>query len=112
MKPVLIPERLTELREALGITKLEASRRMHLTQSGYVRYESGERSPSFPTILVMAQALGTSAEYLTGATDNPEPTSILITKKYEPELFDLVSEIIQLPPEKKAALLTAFSKQS
>ena len=37
MQPVLIPEKLKEARERVGITRVEAARRMNIPQSSYVR---------------------------------------------------------------------------
>ena len=49
-------ERLIECRKKLGITKQQAAIRMQLSQPAYLRYESGERTPSihaplFPLLL-------------------------------------------------------------
>ena len=54
MSEHLIPERLRNVREGLGITMAEASRRMNLSKIGYCRYEYGDRSPSPQTIEVFA----------------------------------------------------------
>ncbi|MBQ5952104.1 MAG: helix-turn-helix transcriptional regulator [Lachnospiraceae bacterium] len=105
MKPKLIADRLSERRQKLGISKLEASRRMHLTQSGYLRYESGERNPTYPIILVMAQVLGTSADYLTGDTDDPKPSSYVVDREEDPVLFRLVRETLAMPKSRKEELL-------
>ena len=90
MEHTLIIERLTECRKKLGITKQEAAKRMLMSQPAYLRYESGERTPSIHVIYFMANILGTSAEYLTGKTDNPAPTSYWITEHTDPELFELI----------------------
>ena len=90
MEHTLIIERLTECRKKLGITKQEAAKRMLMSQPAYLRYESGERTPSIHVIYFMANVLGTSAEYLTGKTDNPAPTSYWINEHTEPELFALI----------------------
>ena len=66
-------KRLINCREKLGITKQEAARRMQMSQPAYLRYESGERTPSIHVIQVMADVLNTSVSYLTGQTDNPNP---------------------------------------
>ncbi len=87
MKAPLNAERLAECRRKMGITKLEASKRMRLTQSGYLRYESGERRPTYPTIYEMANVLNTSAAYLLGETDDPKPDRVVISKKADPKLF-------------------------
>ncbi|SNU07816.1 Helix-turn-helix [Lachnospiraceae bacterium] len=62
MQPTLIPENLKAAREAMGITKVEAARRMNIPQSSYVRYENGVRKPTHATIIQMAQVLNTSAD--------------------------------------------------
>lgn len=90
MENILICERLTECRKALGITKQEAARRMEMSQPAYLRYESGERTPSIHVIYYMANILGTSAEYLTGKTDNPAPTSYWIKAESDPVLFSII----------------------
>lgn len=93
MSEHLIPERLRNVREGLGITMAEASRRMNLSKIGYCRYEYGDRSPSPQTIEVIAKALCTSVDYLIGLTDDPSADTITIDKKSDPVLFELVSNI-------------------
>ncbi len=90
MENTLIIERLTECRQRLGITKQEAAKRMQMSQPAYLRYESGERTPSIHVIYYMASVLGTSAEYLTGKTDDPSPTCYWINEDTEPELFTFI----------------------
>ena len=83
-------ERLIECRKKLGITKQEAAIRMQLSQPAYLRYESGERTPSIHVIYYMAHILGTSADYLIGTTDNPKPNSYIVNADDKPELFSLI----------------------
>ena len=83
-------ERLICCRKKLGITKQEAAKRMQMSQPAYLRYESGERTPSIHVIHSMANVLGTSADYLTGKTDDPNPNIYLISADNEPELFSLI----------------------
>lgn len=87
MENTLILERLITCRQNLGITKQEAAKRMLMSQPAYLRYESGERTPSIHVIYFMANVLGTSVEYLTGKTDNPAPTSYWVDIENNPELF-------------------------
>ena len=91
MNTVLIPERLIESRKLLGLNKAEAARLLNLSKMGYGRYESGERSPSFQTIVFIAQKFGTTAEYLTGKTDIPDAQVITIEREEEPDLFALAN---------------------
>ena len=89
-RPRIIPERLAQCRGELGITKQEAAKRMNVSQPAYLRYESGERSPSIQMIQTMASVLGTSAEYLMGETDQPSPVSYNIKRSEDPLLFQFV----------------------
>ena len=83
--------RLKECREKLGITKMEAAKRMQLSQPAYLRYEAGTRMPSLQTLSVIANILNTSVEYLTDQTDDPNPLSYTITKLTDPELYEIIS---------------------
>lgn len=83
-------QRLIECRENLGITKQEAAKRMHMSQPAYLRYESGERTPSIHVIRVMADVLGTSVAYLTNGTSVSTPDSFTIKSELEPELFQFI----------------------
>ncbi|WP_026658015.1 helix-turn-helix domain-containing protein [Butyrivibrio sp. AC2005] len=82
--------RLKECREAAGISKMEAAKRMHLSQPAYLRYESGERTPSLQTLTVIANVLNTSVEYLIDQSDDPAPISFTISKADDPELFEII----------------------
>ena len=93
MADKLIKERLKAVREGLGINMAEASRRLELSKMGYLRYERGDREPSLQSIEFIAERFGTSVEYLTGKTDDPSPSKLVISKKADPELFDLILEL-------------------
>ena len=84
--------RLIACREKLGITKQEAAKRMQLSQPAYLRYESGERTPSIHVIQMMANVLATSTAYLTGKSDNPTPDIYLIKSDTDPNLFSLIQK--------------------
>ena len=50
---------------------------MNIGQTTYVRYEKGDRNPTYATIIVMAQVLNVSPEYLIGKEDSPEMFKIM-----------------------------------
>ena len=83
-------DRLIDCRKKLGITKTEAAKRMQLSQPAYLRYESGDRTPSIQTLHTIANVLETSVEYLIGKVDNPSPSSYTIFKSNNPEMFELI----------------------
>lgn len=107
---VLIPERLIKTRELLGLNKADAARLLNLSKMGYGRYESGERSPSFQTIVFIAQKLGTTVEYLTGKTDIHEPQIITIDRDSEPDLFDLASAFRRGDPSFQKRILKYYQE--
>ena len=109
MENTLICERLIACRKSLGITKQEAAKRMEMSQPAYLRYESGERTPSIHVIYYMANILGTSAEYLTGQTDNPDPTSYWIKAESDPELFSIIERYKTTNTEVQERLKTYLS---
>ena len=101
----LISRRLVSVREGLGINMAEAARRLEMSAMGYLRYERGDRDPSMQMIEVIAQRFGTSAEYLTGMTDDPSPSSIVISRDGDPELYDLVMSIKGCDGRKRNAVI-------
>ena len=82
--------RLKECRERMGISKMEAAKRMQLSQPAYLRYEAGTRTPSFQTMAVIASVLNTSVEYLTDLSDDSIPVTYTISKAEDPMLFEII----------------------
>ena len=82
--------RLTECRERLGLSKREAAKRMNMSQPAYLRYESGERTPSIHVVQTMADVLSTSVDYLLGNTNDNSPDSFLIRYSDDPILFKII----------------------
>ena len=82
--------RLTECRERLGLSKREAAKRMNMSQPAYLRYESGERTPSIHVVQTMADVLSTSVDYLLGNTNDNSPDSFLIRFSDDPILFEII----------------------
>lgn len=105
MSSELKKERLIECRKKLEITKQEAARRMNMSQPAYLRYESGERKPSIHVMQTMASVLHTSVEYLIGESDSPAPTSYIVSKDTNPELFHLILEYEHASADERKRLL-------
>lgn len=110
METLFLPERLKKVREGRGFNKAEAARLLGLSKMGYLRYESAARTPSYQTIVFMAQKLGISPAYLIGTTDDPEPNEYIISKFDDPALFELITDLIDKKNPKRDRLL-AYYKQ-
>ena len=106
--PTLNTERLKECREKLGISKLEAAKRINVSQPAYVRYESGQRNPSIQVINEMAIAFGTSVDYLTGESDSNLQDTFVISR--DSDLFEIVSSYESLKEKQQRRLLEYFKK--
>ncbi|XAP76758.1 helix-turn-helix domain-containing protein [Citromicrobium bathyomarinum] len=70
----VIVNRFVERREAAGLSQSALARQIGVGQSSINRIETGEtHAPR--NLLALARALGTSPEYLTGETDDPDPAA-------------------------------------
>ena len=98
MKADFQPERLMEVRRQLGINRAEAARRMNTSPMTYGRYEHGERIPSPQVLEVMAQALDTSPDYLTGKTDDPSPEYVIFRRSDDAWLYEFARQLKQCDP--------------
>lgn len=79
-----IGKRIQNRRIQLGMTQEELASLILADQKKIWRYESGENEPSLKALVVLAEALNTSIDWLVGRTDyiNP-PISDLSDKERE-----------------------------
>ena len=110
MEALFLPERIKKIREDRGLNKAEMARLLGLSKMGYLRYESADRTPSHQTIVFMAQKLGTSPDYLIGATENPDPKEYIISKSDDPALFELITDVIDKKNPARDRLLAFYKK--
>jgi len=68
-------KKLQERAKHLGISNAEAARRSGLDERRYGHYSSGRREPDLATLVRIAEALGTTPNWLLGisATDVSDP---------------------------------------
>ena len=65
--------RLRDLRKERGLTQVRMQMLTGIDQSDYSKIESGKRFYTFEQCRRIAQALGTSMDYLAGLTDEKDP---------------------------------------
>ena len=65
--------RLRDLRKERNLTQLQIQMMTGIDQSDYSKIERGYRYYSFEQCRRIAQALGTSMDYLAGLTDEKKP---------------------------------------
>ena len=62
-------ERLKQMRKEHGISQTEMAGMLGLKLRAYQYYESGDHEPSLANLVIIADALHTSIDYLTGRVD-------------------------------------------
>lgn len=89
----IVAKRLKVLRESLNISQTKIAELMGLKQSSINRYETGQSSPSFETMLWYADYFHVSMDYIFGRTDNPQG-----------QLYDYQPEALKEKAEKNEEL--------
>jgi transcriptional regulator with XRE-family HTH domain len=70
-------KRLKQLRKKRKLTMQEIADYVGVAKSTYAGYESGYRQPTIESIQTISRKLHTSADYLLGLTEYPEPPTEL-----------------------------------
>lgn len=102
-------KRLRILRDDLGLNQSDVAdelnrRGISVRQASISKYEKDEQRPSLETVVVLAEILGTTTDYLLMATDTDEPRAIT-----DPSVSYVVNELMEiyedLSPEQRQTLL-------
>ena len=64
--------RMKELRKARNITQLKMAMDLNMSQNTISRYENGEREPGLEELVLIADYLDVSIDYLLERTKNPK----------------------------------------
>ena len=65
--------RLREIREAKGMSQIEAAKQLNVSRQSYNFYENGKRDPDTQTLQRMAEFFNVSVDYLLGRDANLFP---------------------------------------
>jgi transcriptional regulator with XRE-family HTH domain len=93
-------QRLKELRTARNLTQTRLAELLEISPRVYSRWETGDVTPHFDTIVRLADTLGVSLDELAGRKDVASETAIR-----NPELNRLYKKVNQLPDEDQRALV-------
>lgn len=64
-------ERLKSLRKQKGMTQHAVAEAVHMTDTGYIYYETGRRVPRLEQAIALADFFDVSLDYLVGRSDDP-----------------------------------------
>lgn len=68
---ILIGNRIREARERVGLSMEKAAELSGISRSTFAEVERGKRLPRLGTLCIISAALGMSADWLLGLTDDP-----------------------------------------
>lgn len=72
----MISQRIKLARKAKKLTQEQLASKVQTTKGTISNYENGHSSPSNEMIVLLADALDCTADYLLGRTDTPEPSTL------------------------------------
>ncbi len=81
-------ERIKELRTQKKLTQQGLADIINSSRGTVAKYEGDERNPSYAMLSLIADALGTTVDYLQGKTDNSLKTPAVDDNGDEPPLTD------------------------
>lgn len=96
-----LADRLKELREDFGLTRLEMAERLGVNKSTITRYENGDMNPTIDMLLKIRETFGVTVDWITGVDTNGED-------KYIPAVKKCMEEGIS--PETLLTMIDAISK--
>lgn len=68
-----IGERIRQTRQLRGYSQQELASKIGISMNSLYHYEKNRKTPSAEVVAKLAEALGVSADYLLGLTDDPAP---------------------------------------
>lgn len=93
-------ERLKQLREAKKMTQLSLGMQINASQETISGYEIGRAQPNLDMLVKLADALGTTTDYILGRTDSRVATQFSKSDLSDDEM-ELLKAVRTLPSEKR-----------
>ena len=113
------PERLQEAMDAINKKQIDLAKETGLSHSTISRYLSGHVEPRQEAIIKLAKALNVSEWWLYGydvpmnrspeAKKNAALVDVVARMRKDPEFFDVVSMLAELPAEQYASIKQLIS---
>ncbi len=101
----LLAERVQALRKQAGLTQIELADKIGVSKSQYIRYETKDVQPPANIMNKLADALGTSVDYLISGDKNEKAKASLKNS----ELIQRFKEMDTLPEEEQGVLIKIIS---
>jgi transcriptional regulator with XRE-family HTH domain len=95
------PQRLRDLRQQRNLTQQELAKRADIHYTHIGRYEVGKSLPAADTLRRIAEALGTTADFLIDGATNDNAKARLHSRA----LLDRFQEVEKLPEDQQAVVM-------
>ena len=109
IKDSITMSNLRKIIDARNFTVTKVAINSKVSDSTFNAYIAGQRTPSLPTIISIADYLNTNIDYLLDRTNNPIPINELENLESNSELSLLFNSIKSLPHDKQK-LVEAYVK--
>lgn len=73
VRVIFMRNRLRDLREDADLNQTQVAEYLHMSQTGYSKYETGENDIPTRVLIELARLYHTSVDYLLGLTDRRTP---------------------------------------
>lgn len=100
-----LADRIILLRKQAGLTQIELADKIGVSKSQYIRYETKDVQPPANIMNKLADALGTSVDYLISGDKNEKAKASLKNS----ELLQRFKEIDTLPEDEQNTLIKVIS---
>lgn len=114
-----MPDRLREAMDATGKTQSDLAAETGLNKSTISRYMSGEVEPKLKAVVSLAQVLDVDYQWLYGydvpkirtpeQKKNDDLVKVVAQLRKDPEFFDVVSMLAELPADQYASIKQLIS---
>lgn len=96
-----LSDRIKELREDFGLSRLDLAKKLGVNKSTITRYENGDILPTIDTLIKIRETFGVTIDWITGVDTNGED-------KYIPAVKRCIEEGIT--PEELLAVVETITK--
>ena len=105
-------EQLQQLRRSKGITQEEAADIFEVSLSSYQKYERDAISPSYDTLIKIADFYGVTTDYLLGREKNESSALNELLGQFNMSLLEkkIVENYLKLPEEMRGNVIEFLSK--
>jgi transcriptional regulator with XRE-family HTH domain len=100
-----LSDRIILLRKQAGLTQIELADKINVSKSQYIRYETKDVQPPANIINKLADALGTTVDFLISGDKNEKAKASLKNT----ELIQRFKDVDNLPEEEQGVLIKIIS---